>query len=279
MAKLPAFQFYPGDWRKDTQVQMASMQTRGVWFEMLCCMWDAPERGVLEGKKEDLCRLLGCERAVFDEAILDISRLKIADVQNGQDFVKIVNRRMYKEEKLREYNRLAKRRQRMKEVSQGKSQKNVNLYSSSSSSSSKRKEIKEKKKEKVNSPSSKKKSMKEKEELPFWLNEKIWEDFRAHRVALKKKMTPQAEKMLIRKLDRLRQSGNDPTQVLEESIANGWQGVFELNPLKTGGKKNVSEWEREAERIDAEYRRRKAAKEAAIDNTSEITSANPGRAP
>lgn len=65
-------------------------------------------------------------------------------------------------------------------------------------------------------------------ELPNWLDEKTWEEFKLHRKNIKKKMTPQAEKLTIKKLDKFRQSGNDPTSVLEESIANGWQGIFEL---------------------------------------------------
>ena len=132
MGKAPAFQFYPGDWRRDTQVQMASMETRGVWFEMLCCMWDAPERGKLEGSKDEICRLLGCERDVFDRSLREIERLKIADVKNCQENVKIINRRMNREEKLREYNRFAKQKERSKKPCQEK----VNTPSSSSSSSS-----------------------------------------------------------------------------------------------------------------------------------------------
>ena len=45
--KLPAMQFYPGDWRKDIGVQSLSFHDRGVWFEMLMLMHGSERRGVL----------------------------------------------------------------------------------------------------------------------------------------------------------------------------------------------------------------------------------------
>ena len=45
--KLPAFQFYPGDWRKDPGLQSLDLAHRGAWLEMLCIMHESQERGVL----------------------------------------------------------------------------------------------------------------------------------------------------------------------------------------------------------------------------------------
>lgn len=47
MSKLPAFQFYPGDWRKDPGLQSLDLTHRGAWIEMLCMMHESQERGVL----------------------------------------------------------------------------------------------------------------------------------------------------------------------------------------------------------------------------------------
>lgn len=110
--KKPAFQFYPGDWRRDTQVQMASMGTRGVWFEFLCCMWDAPERGKLEGTKERLAMLIGCSVETLDRALNEIKELKIGDVTNCHNVVTIINRRMFREQNTRKNARLRKQRER-----------------------------------------------------------------------------------------------------------------------------------------------------------------------
>jgi hypothetical protein len=61
---LPAFQFYPGDWRKDPAIQMLDYFDRGVWFELLCFMHEAEERGKLKvnGRwldDEKIARMLG----------------------------------------------------------------------------------------------------------------------------------------------------------------------------------------------------------------------------
>lgn len=47
MAKLPSFQFYPGDWQKDPDLRRCSHAAKGVWIDMLCLMFEADERGVL----------------------------------------------------------------------------------------------------------------------------------------------------------------------------------------------------------------------------------------
>ena len=64
--------------------------------------------------------------------------------------------------------------------------------------------------------------------FPEWLDANTWNEFKKMRVSIKKKMTPYAEELMIKKLDRLRQTGNPPTEVLERSIAGGWQGIFEI---------------------------------------------------
>jgi hypothetical protein len=47
MSKLPSFQFYPGDWKKDIGVQSLSFHDRAVWFEMMLLMHESPVRGKL----------------------------------------------------------------------------------------------------------------------------------------------------------------------------------------------------------------------------------------
>jgi len=146
MGKNPAFQFYPGDWRRDNQVQMASMETRGVWFEMLCCMWDAPERGELTGTYSQISKLLGCEIEVLQRSLVEIKTLKIGDI-SGNGFcdmsrdvtkshndVTVINRRMVRERKATESARIRKQRQRQSAVSH-------NDVTPPSSSSSSNKEI------------------------------------------------------------------------------------------------------------------------------------------
>lgn len=47
MAKLPSFQFYPGDWMKDPKLRRCSAGARGIWMDVLCLMFECDERGKL----------------------------------------------------------------------------------------------------------------------------------------------------------------------------------------------------------------------------------------
>lgn len=60
--------------------------------------------------------------------------------------------------------------------------------------------------------------------LPCWLEKSVWEDFLRHRG---KKFTLKAQELSIAKLEAMRRKGHDPTQVINNSIANGWKGLFE----------------------------------------------------
>lgn len=64
-------------------------------------------------------------------------------------------------------------------------------------------------------------------ELPAWLPESDWNRFCAYRLkASGKKWTLDAELLNLKKLTRLRDEGQDPVAVINESIANGWSGLF-----------------------------------------------------
>ena len=47
MAKLPSFQFYPGDWMKDPNLRRCSHAAKGVLIDMLCLMFECDRRGYL----------------------------------------------------------------------------------------------------------------------------------------------------------------------------------------------------------------------------------------
>ncbi len=69
---------------------------------------------------------------------------------------------------------------------------------------------------------------KEKIQYPDWLPIKPFNDFKAKRRELKKPLTGKAEELAIGVLLKLKESGNDPQAVLEQSIMNSWQGLFEI---------------------------------------------------
>lgn len=76
------------------------------------------------------------------------------------------------------------------------------------------KELK-KKKEKVN--------QKEKSEL-----EKALIEFETFRKKIKAPMTDRAKELLKKSLDKMAQNDDDKIKILEQSIVNGWKGIYEL---------------------------------------------------
>lgn len=71
--------------------------------------------------------------------------------------------------------------------------------------------------------------------IPEWIKKETWDSFIEMRKSISAKPTPKAIILLISKLERLRNEGNDPQKVLEQSIMNNYKGVF---PLKEGGNGN-----------------------------------------
>ena|SRR4028119_233688 len=102
--KLPAFQFYPADWRKDPGVQALSYHDRGVWFEILCLMHESEQRGklTLNGKpmpEDALARLLGLDKQNLTKVI---SLLLEYGVASRDDQGCLINRRMVRDEEIRQ---------------------------------------------------------------------------------------------------------------------------------------------------------------------------------
>lgn len=69
--------------------------------------------------------------------------------------------------------------------------------------------------------------------LPDWLDRAAWADYVAHRKAKRATMTDRALELCVMKLEALRLGGDNPTEVLNQSIANGWTSLQAL-PRKAG---------------------------------------------
>jgi len=76
-------------------------------------------------------------------------------------------------------------------------------------------------------------------ELPDWLPKEPWNNFLAMRKKLRKPMTAEAVRLAIKRLEELRAAGNDPKAVLEQSILNSYQGIFEVRAVKGGASGNT----------------------------------------
>ena len=103
--KLPAIQFYPGDWHKDQGVQAHDLAQRGAWFELLLMMHDSDERGVLLVNGSPMpdaviARRLGLDNQTANQILTTLLTYGVASrrTTDGALFC----RRMVKDEKLRQ---------------------------------------------------------------------------------------------------------------------------------------------------------------------------------
>lgn len=148
--KLPAFQLYPGDWRKDPGVQALDYEYRGVWFEMLLLMHESDQRGklLLNGNAmpdEALARLLGLDKQKLSK--IKSTLLDYGVASTCEDTGALMNRRMVRDEEIREKRREAgkkggnpnlvkqKSSKPKKEVNQSNKQSSTPSSSTSSSTS------------------------------------------------------------------------------------------------------------------------------------------------
>jgi hypothetical protein len=66
---------------------------------------------------------------------------------------------------------------------------------------------------------------------PSWIDPGTWQTYLDHRRCIKAPMSEVAQQRAITALERLRLEGQDPEAVLNQSIVNGWKGLF---PVKSG---------------------------------------------
>jgi hypothetical protein len=71
--------------------------------------------------------------------------------------------------------------------------------------------------------------------VPDWVPKEPWEGFIEMRKSIHKPpKTERALKLLVGKLETLKEQGHDPNEVLNQSTMNAWQGIFELRTRTHG---------------------------------------------
>ena len=107
MGKLPAFLFYPKDWRDDPALLMCSRTARSVWIDMLCLMFAAPVRGVCcssDGepwRDREIAKALGGD---ISTNMACIRQLLAKGVASRNERGAIYSRRMVNDERERQQN-------------------------------------------------------------------------------------------------------------------------------------------------------------------------------
>jgi hypothetical protein len=110
--KQPYIPFFTGDWLKDPALSLCAPAARGVWIDLLCAMHEAGRSGELRGTYEQLARVARCSTADVIQSLTDLQATGAADVTERNGVVTVVNRRMKREAKERNGNRLRQRKRR-----------------------------------------------------------------------------------------------------------------------------------------------------------------------
>ena len=75
--------------------------------------------------------------------------------------------------------------------------------------------------------------------FPTWMDENLiylWNEFIEMRIKIKKPPTHLAKEILLSTLEKLFNSGQDPSKVLQQSIVSNWQSLFPIKENKNHGK-------------------------------------------
>lgn len=232
--KRPSFQFYPGDWRRDLNLQRCSIAARGLWIEMMCLMADGKPYGHLgvDGAplgSMELARMVGVTPRSAKSLLGELQRAGVFSVtETGV----IYSRRMVRDAEFSDSRRaggIARQRKDAEhdaEHDAGEARQQDALA------------VAEAEAEETEISCSRKKKNKPLEEyvLPEWVPCEEWADFVAMRSQIRKPVDASAAKYCVRKLEKLRESGSDPAEVLAQSVASKWQGLFAVEGEKNGRK-------------------------------------------
>ena len=231
--KLPAIQFYPGDWKRDAGVQSLSYHDRGVWFEILMLMHESPIRGklMLGTKAMSNAVLAGILNLSVESITETVETLIDRGVTEFDEKTKsLISRRMLRDEEDRANGRARAHKHYKSSKINGEANGLITGFStppssSLSSSSSKNKS---------DAPSA---SVSGEFQLPEWISATAWAGWEEMRKKIRKGLTNYARALAVKKLDKLRAEGNDVTQLLEDATLGGWSSFYVKESSRLSGAK------------------------------------------
>lgn len=102
--KRPSFQFYPGDWLRDTSLRACSEGARGLWVDMLCLMHEGKPYGYLKSgdnpiSDEQLSRMTGIPIKTLKGYLKELGAMQVFSVDSDGAYF---SRRMVRDEEIRE---------------------------------------------------------------------------------------------------------------------------------------------------------------------------------
>lgn len=230
MNKSPAFQFYPADFLSDENVLLMSNEEVGCYIKLLCFCWI---HGSIPTDFLKISKIIFEKNKKTEKIFKKISHCFVM----SECGARYINLRLEKERKKQLNHKLNKQNsgkigaekrwenadQKYSNAMAVLSTSAIAKNSSSSSSLIKKKDINIKN----IFISKKEKSEKMAElEIPDFLQKEDWINFVQHRMEIKKPMSDLAKQKAILKLQQLHNEGEKISDVINQSIVNGWQGLF-----------------------------------------------------
>lgn len=216
MTKLPAFQFYPGDWLKDPELRSCSPAARAAWIDFLCYLFLGPTRySFLQAQFSAAIRCAAKLLHVRTEVVQELIDKRVCKQSKRRGI--LFSARLLRDERER---RRAKRRQRLSRARHAAVTPKSRPSSSSSSTSVKSKNY-------VltlppNPPF----------DTPAFAE--AWADWEQSRREARKPLKPTTIRLQFRKLQEM---GHDrAVAALRYSAANGYTGIFEEASRERPGK-------------------------------------------
>ena len=192
------------------------------------------DNGVLEipGEGKELCRLLRV--ATLADAKCALSRLKSVQYEEG----KIVDDTgsVYKKNKVIKWHKWLEYQKDSTKYERQKKWRETEKCRRTKRRGDKDKEKEENKKREEVPPTSPSSSG---FEIPTWIDKEAWNGFVEMRKHVRSPLTEHAKKLAIKELNKLKEVGNDPTKVLNQSTMRSWKGLFKLEGGDNGTGRSI----------------------------------------
>lgn len=291
--KRPSFQFYPSDWTGNIKLRRCSEAARSGWMDILCALHDSDDYGYVRWPLVELAQVAGVPIKLAKElsakdVLKGADRGRVVYIHTprhaGKDGEPVTlidvegpcwySSKMVRDEWLRSRRGASTRfttdnqpdgvvdgkatpgqqpTRRVGEEPNGGTGYGPSSLSSSSESSL-RSDIGPEDTAAHSKPTKKRKEA-ENIEFPDWWPQQEWAAFAEMRRSKRATLTVDAIKLAIRTLTELRDEGQNPVAVLEQSILNSYKGLFPVkqsNGGRNGGSiTNQSFGSSLARRVDA----------------------------
>jgi hypothetical protein len=228
MGKAPAFPFYAADYLADETVSLMTLEEEGALARAKAYCW---REGSIPADESKLSRLLK------NASNQTVRLVRECFIQCPNDASRLISQEL---EELREKQRLWKEKSAEAGKKSGKSRREKKLHteptfnegsdlvepksnSSFAFASSSSSNISTKTKAKATpeaSPSA--------FEVPGWIPADAWAGFEEMRRKIRAPLTDMARTNIIKDLEKLRDSGQMPGDVLDQSTSRSWRGVFAI---------------------------------------------------